>query len=189
MLLDITKGWVTYRDAYKAETNPRSKAILAVMMDHIKWEVLGQPDRILESVSPDAVYRFYGLGSATEMHGKAEIKEFYQGLADSGANELQLDIEHLSVVDWGLSAHGVWHQVYPGSALLAPDNLVRSDAVDDADAHYLVSQRMAWFFPFTEGEAPQLLGEIVYFEQAPCAIRKLAEGERVFEPVNEASFA
>ncbi|MGI9325376.1 MAG: nuclear transport factor 2 family protein [Pseudomonadales bacterium] len=188
MLLDITKGWITYRDAHAAESNPRSKAILAVMMDHIKWEVLGQPDRILESVSPDAVYRFYGLGSTTEMHGKDEIRTFYQGLADSGANELQLDIDHLAVADWGLAAHGTWHQVYPGSALLADDNLVRSDAVDDAAAKYLVSQRMAWFFPFTQDDPPLLLGEVVYFEQAPCDIRKLATGEQVFEPVDESSF-
>lgn len=188
MQLDVRKGWASYRDAWQRETNPRRKAILAVMMEHIKWEVLGQPDRILESVSPDAVYRFYGLGNTTEMHGKVEIRAFYQGLADSGANVLQLDIEHLGVNDWGIAAHGIWHQVYPGSALTGEGGLVRSDDVDDPSARYLVSQRMAWFFPFTDDASPMLLGEIVYFEQAPCGIRKLAVGEELFGEVNEASF-
>lgn len=189
MQLDLRKGWLTYRNAWLSEPNPRKKAILAVMMDHIKWEVLGQPDRILESVSPDAVYRFYGLGATTEMHGLAEIRAFYQGLADNGANVLQLDIEHLAVADWGIAAHGVWHQVYPGASLTSAGNLVRSDTVDDPSASYLVSQRMAWFFPFTADDAPLLLGEIVYFEQAPSAIRKLGSGEVVFGEMNEAVFS
>ena len=188
MMLDMLKGWRAYKEAFEAETNPRSKAILAVMMDHIKWEVLGQPDRILASVSEDAVYRFYGLGIPTEYHGKAAIRGFYQGLAESGANELQLDIERLAVADWGLAADGVWHQVYLGTALQAQDNLVRSDSVDDPDAQYLVSQRMAWFFPFTNDEAPMLLGEIVYFEQVPCAIRKIGSDEQVFESITEFDF-
>lgn len=189
MQLDLRKGWLAYRNAWMTEQDPRKKAILAVMMDHIKWEVLGQPDRILESVSPDAVYRFYGLGTTTEMIGLSEIRSFYQGLADNGANVLQLDIDHLAVADWGIAAHGVWHQVYPGKSLTSEGNLVRSDAVDDVSAHYLVSQRMAWFFPFTPENPPLLLGEIVYFEQSPSAIRKLKPGEVVFAELNEAVFS
>lgn len=189
MRLDVRKGWVSYRDAHARAQDPRHRAILAVMMEHIKWEVLGQPDRILESVSDDAVYRFHGLAATTEMHGKAEIRAFYQGLADSGANVLQLDIEHLAVGDWGLAAHGIWHQVYPGAALTGDGGLVHSDSVDDPAASYLVSQRMAWFFPFTADDAPLLLGEIVYFEQSPCDIRKLEPGEMVFDEVSEALFA
>ncbi|MEZ5596887.1 MAG: hypothetical protein R3E84_10910 [Pseudomonadales bacterium] len=187
--LDVRKGWAAYKAAHDVETNPRRRAILEVMMDHIKWEVLGQPDRILESVSPEAVYRFYGLSATTEMHGKDAIRGFYQGLADSGANVLQLDIEHLAVGDWGLAAHGVWHQVYPGSALAGDGGLVHSDQVDDVHARYLVSQRMAWFFPFTNDDPPLLLGELVYFEQTPFGVRKLAPGEEVFDEVTEGSFS
>jgi hypothetical protein len=188
-MLDLRKGWDAYDAAYREEEDPRRRAILAVMKDHLKWEVLGQPDRILESVSQDAVYRFYGLGQTVEYRGLEEIRAFYQGLADSGANVLQLDIEHLAVADWGLAAHGIWHQVYPGSALSGPDGLVQDSSVDDADANYLVSQRMSWFFPFSDHEQPMLLGEIVYFEQQPCAIRKLESHEVVISEVSEDVFA
>lgn len=188
-MLDLRKGWEAYDAAWRTESAPRRKAILAVMKEHLKWEVLGQPDRILESVSPDAVYRFYGLGQTVEYRGLAEIRDFYQELADSGANVLQLDIEHLAVADWGLAAHGIWHQVYPGSALLGPDGLVRDASVDDAEARYLVSQRMSWFFPFSDDEQPLLLGEIVYFEQQPSDIRKLEAHEVVVAEVSEAVFS
>lgn len=191
MLLDLRKGWQSYQDAFLAETNPRRKAILGVMKEHIKWEVLGQPDKILESVSPAAVYRFYGLGQVTEFHGLDEIRAFYFNLADSGANVLQLDIHNLAVADWGLAAHGVWHQVYPGSSLLGDGGvgLVQDSTVDDPDASYLVSQRLSWFFPFDESPEPLLLGEIVYFEQTPCAIRKLRGDEVVIDELSEEVFA
>ncbi len=189
MLLDLRKGWTTYDEAFQKEQDPRRKKILGVMKEHIKWEVLGQPDRILESVSPDAVYRFYGLGETTEMHGLDEIRAFYQGLADTGANVLQLDIEHLAVADWGISAHGVWHQPYPGEVLLAEGGLVSGEGIDDPDALYLVSQRMGWFFPFTEGDEPLLLGEIVYFDKIACAVEKIPEGTVISEPLSEAVFS
>ena len=189
MLLDLRKGWATYDAAWRAETNPRRKKILAVLKEHIKWEVLGQPDKVLESVCADPVYRFYGLAQETVMRGRDEIRAFYQGLADTGANVLQLDIEHLAVADWGLSAHGIWHQVYPGSSLIGPGGLVQDDSVDDPDASYLVSQRMSWFFPFTDDEEPLLISEIVYFEQKPCAVRKLAPGETVFPKLDESVFS
>lgn len=188
-LLDVRKGWDSYDQAFRDEPIPRRRAILAVMKEHLKWEVLGQPERILESVSPDAVYRFYGLGATVEYHGHDEIRGFYEGLAASGANVLQLDIEHLAVADWGLAADGVWHQVYPGSALAGPDGLVQDSSVDDPDASYLVSQRMSWFFPFSDDDAPLLLGEIVYFDQRPCAVRRLDAGDLVVGEVSEAAFA
>src|SRR5690606_27739510 len=109
----------------------------------------------------------YGLGQTVEYRGLNEIRGFYQGLADSGANVLQLDIEHLAVADWGLAAHDVRHQPYAGADLVGPGGLVQDDSVDDPDATYLVSQRMGWFFPFTTDDPPLLLGEIVYFEQQP----------------------
>jgi hypothetical protein len=188
MLMDVRKGWLRYRDAWLAETRPRCKAILAQMMEHIKWEVLGVPEGVLKTVAPGAVYRFYGTGRTLEWHDTGEIRGFYQGLADSGANVLQLDIEYLAVADWGLAANGVWHQVYPGEQLTG-GGLVKSDAVDDVNAKYLVSQRMSWFFPFNHEDPPRLTAELVYLEPTPCAIRKVAPGEDLFGPVSEASFS
>lgn len=188
MVMDVRKGWARYRDAYLAETRPRCKAILAQMMEHIKWEVLGKPDGVLKTVAPGAVYRFYGAGKPLEWHDTGEIRGFYQGLADSGANVLQLDIEYLAVADWGLAANGVWHQIYPGSQLTG-GGLVTSDQVDDVNAKYLVSQRMSWFFPFNHEDPPRLTAELVYLESTPCAIRKVAPGEEVFGTVTEASFS
>lgn len=108
-------------------------------------------------------------------------------MADTGANVLQLDVENMLVDDRAIAAQGVWHQVYTGAGL-SGGGLASSDSVDDPDARYLTSHRMAWFFPYSDDEEPLLMGEIVYLHPGLEGIRKLAEGEEVFAPIDEHSF-
>jgi hypothetical protein len=70
-----------------------------------------------------------------------------------------------------------------------PDKLPNGFVPDDADARYLVSSRLAWFFPFTEEEVPKLISEIVYFDPIPTAIRKLETDEVLYETLDETVFA
>jgi hypothetical protein len=186
-VLDLNKGWRAYDDAQKATDNSRHKAILETMKDHIKWEVLGHPEKVLETVADGGSYHFYGLGDYIEFPDYESIKGFYQSMVDNGTNVLQLDIDHLAVADWGIAAHGTWHQAFPMADL--PDKLPNGFVPDDADARYLVSSRLAWFFPFTEDEVPKLISEIVYFDPVPTAIRKLDADEVLYETLDETVFA
>jgi len=188
-VLDQIGGWAAYARLHKAQTSPRRQAMLANMMDHVKWEILGEPDRLLEGVHPEAEYRFYGLGGdALVMTGHEQIRPFYQQMADTGGNVLQQDVDHLVIDDDVIVGHGVWHHVMPGTELTGEGLSARNDAVDDVDASYLVSQRYAWFLPYSHDEVPLLLNEIVYFHPPLLAIRKLAPGEVVFEQVTEDMF-
>jgi hypothetical protein len=185
--LDEIKGWRAYAELRETETNPRRRKMLANMMDHYKWECLGEPDKLLEGVHPEAHYRFYGGPEVLHIRGHDEIRAFYQGMADSGANRLQLDVDNMLVDDEVVSAHGTWHQVQYGHTLQG-DGLATSDVVDDPDARYLTSQRMAWFMPYSDDEEPLLTAEIVFFHPAPLEVRKLAEGEEVFGKLTEDMF-
>lgn len=70
-----------------------------------------------------------------------------------------------------------------------PEKLPDGFVPDDPDARYLVSSRLAWFFPFTEDEVPKLISEIVYFDPIPTTIRKLGTDEVPYEALDEAVFA
>jgi hypothetical protein len=188
-MMDQLKGWRTYARLHDEQTDPRRKAMVANMMDHYKWEVLGQPDRLLEGLHPDTHYRFYGLAGGTrELRGRSEVRAFYQSLKDSGANVLQLDIHHLLVDDEAVAGYGVWHQVYTGAAATGEGSLIKSDEIDDPDGRYLISQPQAWFMPYSDDEVPLLLGEIVFFNSEPLTVRKLADGEEVFGDLTEDMF-
>lgn len=187
-MLDQVAGWTAYARLHAVEENPRRKAMLANIMEHYKWEVLGEPDRLLEGVHPDAVYSFYGFGGeAIVMKGHDEIRPFYQHMAETGANVLQQDVDHLLLNDEVISGHGVWHQVQPGRDLLG-GGTATSDVVVDPDGRYLISQRYAWFLPYSDDEVPMLMGEIVYFHPPLLSIRKLAPGEEVFGKLTEDMF-
>lgn len=96
-MLDQIEGWRHYARLHAKETDPRRKAMLANMLDHVKWEILGEPDRLLDGVHPDAVYSFYGLGGdALVMKGHDEIRPFYQQMADTGGNVLKQDVDNLT---------------------------------------------------------------------------------------------
>jgi len=43
------------------------RAILDTMKEHLKWEVLGYPDKVLETVAEDGSYHFYGLGGYMQL--------------------------------------------------------------------------------------------------------------------------
>ena len=187
--LDQLKGYRDYARFADEQTDPRHEKIVRVMMEHYKWEVLGQPDGVMKTLVPDPHYRFYGLRSSFELRGLAEVRPFYEELATSGANVLQLDMEYLLVNDTCLAGSGVWHQVYRGETVMAEGGLVSSDQITDPDGRYLLSQAMGWFMPFNSDEEPLMLGELVYLHSEPLSVRKLAEGEEVFEPVTQADFA
>ena len=180
-VLDLKKGWDAYDQAARKADNPRHKAILETMKEHYKWEVLGRPDKVLETVAEEGVYKFWGLGSYVELGNFEEIRGFYQSMVDDGTNVLQLDLDHLAVADWGLAAHGTWHQAFPGSKVPVVE-------VDDPEASYLVSARLAWFFPFTDGAYPKLISELVYFDPMPTAVRKLDPSERLYDELSEDLF-
>lgn len=122
------------------------------------------------------------------MKGHDEIRPFYQQMADSGGNVLQQDVDNLLVDDEAVAGHGVWHHVMPGSELTGDGLSASHEAVDDLHANYLVSQRYAWFMPYSHDEVPMLLGEIVYFHPPLLDIRKLAPDEVVFESITEDMF-
>lgn len=188
-MLDQIEGWAAYARLHATETSPRRKAMLANMMDHYKWEVLGEPRRLLEGVHPDAVYHFYGLGGdAVEMHGHSEIEPFYEQLAATGANILQQDVDNLLLDDEVLAGQGVWHHVMPGKELTGEGLSAPHPTVDDVSADYLVSQRYAWFMPYSADEVPLLMGEIVYFHPPLLSVRKVEPGEVLFEKVTEEMF-
>lgn len=140
-VLDLKKGWDSYDELARKTENPRHKAILEVMKEHLKWEVLGYPDKVLETVADGGVYKF-----------------------------------------WGIAAHGTWHQAFPGDK-------VPVVKVDDPSAKYLVSSRLAWFFPFSEGPEPKLVSELVYFDPAPTAVRKLDPSEKLYDELSEDVFS
>ena len=144
VLIDPKVTWTKVEARLAAEQDPTRRRNLATVFAHMKAEAIGDLDGLLETLSDDVHYHFYG-STDPDPTGKAGVRQFYESFIAAGATRLQLDIDRLVVDDTCVVTEGVMRMAYPGRTLAA-----RGVAVDDPDAFYLYEARMAVFWPFDE---------------------------------------
>jgi hypothetical protein len=143
-------------------TDPRQQAILRNFRRHAMLEVSGRWPEILapELTNPHPVYRIADGEQTTVFDGPDEVANFYRGMTDAGLNILVPVSEKIAVADWGLAVESLLGQIVPGHLMLA----VMGERVDNLDAHYLVTHKVANIWPYDDDA--KLLGENVYLDRA-----------------------
>jgi hypothetical protein len=149
-------------------SNPDHRAMLENFKAHMTAEIGCDLEGIMATMTPHPVYHSYsgnGPDHVVHVNGRDQNRAMYQGIFDEGTSVLQLDIDRLTVADWGIAGDGVIRIINPGKVLAA-----RGMEIDDEGAHYLVSNRMAWFLPYEHG---LMAGEDTYLDQSTTEIVKL----------------
>lgn len=144
MLIDPTITWRLAESRLAAETEPRRRAILTTMIAHMRAEAAADVDAIMATVSPNASYRNLGASPVDRApKNPAEIRAFYQRLADGDCYRQALDVDTITLDSDTAFIQGHMRMAYPGRivALMGRD-------VDDPDAYYLYESRMAIFWAF-----------------------------------------
>jgi hypothetical protein len=155
-------------------SDPDHRAMLENFKAHMTAEITCDIEGIMATMTPHPVYHSYSGRTPDEVvhvNGREQNRAMYQGIFDEGSSVLQLDIERLSVADWGIAGDGVIRIINPGKVLAS-----RGIDVDDEDAFYLVSNRIAWFLPYDHG---LMGGEDTYVDPATTEIVKLESSEVV----------
>jgi hypothetical protein len=151
------------------------RAMLENFKAHLRAEISRDLEALMATMSSHPVYRAYGASSqagskVVYIDGRDENRVFYEKMFDQRKNVFELQIERLSVDDWGIAGDGVLRTVTPGVVLAK-----RMTDVDEA-GHYLVSNRMAWFLPYEDG---LMCGEDTYIDLASTEVIKLDPAEVV----------
>jgi ketosteroid isomerase-like protein len=144
VLIDPKVTWAKVEARLATEKDPTLRRNLATVFAHMKAESIGDLDGLLETLSDDVQYHFYG-SPEPDPTGKAGVRQFYENFIAGGATRLQLDIDRLVVDDTCVVTEGVMRMAYPGRTLAA-----QGVVVDDPDAFYLYEARMAVFWPFDD---------------------------------------
>jgi hypothetical protein len=175
-VIDQAVTWRKVEERLEVETDPILRRNLEVLLAHMKAEMAGDVDGLLETLSDEVHYHAYGSPDPlTSPVGKDGVRGFYERFIASGAGRLQLDIDRLVVDRDCILTEGVMRMAYPGRTLQA-----MGITVDDADAHYLYEARMATLWPFDADGL--VLGEDTYTGSdgfAGIAERKLDEADIV----------
>jgi hypothetical protein len=143
-------------DALLAKTdNPKHRHIVKNYRRHGLLEVSGRWSEILipEMVVDEPRYRLMEGGNTLFLDGMAQVREFYRGMADAGANVFGALQEEVAVTDWGIFTEGLFASVQPGTApALAGDDV-------DPERTYQISTWVSFAWPYRDGV---LVGEHVY---------------------------
>ncbi len=159
-------SWLPLEERANDVSNPRHKAMLTQVRDHMCFEIKGQLEELLGTLSPRANYHFYG-NAMMNINGPAGIREFYTGLIASGANQFEVDIEKIVVDDDNVVTEGKVRQIYTAREVAAMGVAeVNGEALSD-DGLYLTSTQLITVWPVDDDGL--LLGEDVYLASDPFA--------------------
>lgn len=179
-VVDPSRMVATIDAAIASAAKPEHVTILENFKRHYTAELVCDMDGVLETMVDDPLYREWGTGNPTPhennvtVKGPDENRAYYQGAFDLGASIFEIDHDRFAVTDWGVVGDGDIRIILPGPMVkaFAPHH---EGAIDDT-AHYLVSYRIAYFFPYRDGKC---VGEDLYHDRTTAVVRKLDPGEVV----------
>ena len=143
-VIDQHTTWAKVEARLATETDPVLRHNLELLLQHMKAEATLDMERLMATVSEDALYQNFSPGG-TDLVGKAAVQQFYEQFAASGAHRLHLDVDRLGVDRHCILTEGLMRMAYPGRTLAA-----RGIEVDDVDAYYLYEARMAIVWPIAD---------------------------------------
>jgi len=173
--MDPTKGYRAVEARLARVSDPRQRAMLECLRDHLLAEAEGDFELLLSTLSADPQYHFWidGSGFGAGPRGLDAVTSHYTQLYDEHRNVCEYDIDRIVVDDDTIVTEGWFDQIFPGAILRK-----RGAQVDDPDAVYAHRMRLVLVWPFDENA--KLLGEDSYANGvmfAPENIRKLAKDE------------
>jgi hypothetical protein len=145
-LIDPRVTWSKVEERLETEQDPVLRRNLETLLTHMKAEMAGDVDGLIDTLTENPAYHAYGNDDpATNPVGRDGVRAFYERFIASGAGQLQLDIDRLVVDKQCILTEGLMRIAYPGRTLQA-----MGIDVDDPDAYYLYEARMATLWPFDE---------------------------------------
>ncbi|MBY0401193.1 nuclear transport factor 2 family protein [Myxococcota bacterium] len=173
--LDPTKGYRAVEERLDRTKDPRRRAVLACLRDHLLAEATGNFELLLSTLAPDPHYHFWvdGSGFGEGPRGLAAVRSHYEQLFEEGRSVCEYDIDRIVVDDDVVVTEGFFDQLFPGRILRK-----RGAVIDDPEAVYSHRMRLLLIWPFDTNA--RLIGEDSYANGAMYQaenIRKLSAAE------------
>jgi len=152
-------------------TTPLHRAMLLNFWRHVHLEGAGEFERIVadDMMVEEPVYRVTWGVTPAVITGRDGVLAFYNSVGDS---VLWHSDDRLSVADWGICDEITFHQLAKGGDLRAVGY-----EVEDDDAHYHVSSRQAFIWPYDD--RARLVGEHLYEDKTSLEIEAVAPEEAI----------
>lgn len=168
----MSPGWQPLLDALEAATDEREKHALALVAEHVVAEVEGDIERVLATLVPNPVYRFWGVGTnRSVLDGPDKVRGFYDVLVGTGKHRLDYVLDRVVANASTVVTEGVIHHVLDGADLLG-----RVTTPVEAGRWYHVTYQSLIVWPIDDATG-LLTGEEVYLGEEHTVVREIAPEE------------
>lgn len=167
-----TPGWQPLLDAISAATDPAVEKALSLVAEHIIAEIDGDIDRVLATLVPCPVYRFWGVGTKrSSLEGSQPVRGFYDVLVGTGKNRLDYVLDRVVADATTVITEGVVHHVVDGADL---EGRVSTPVLGGHWYHIAYRALIVWPVDAASG---LLAGEEAYLGEEHRVVREIAPEE------------
>jgi hypothetical protein len=164
---DPERSWQALEKEIASEADARCRALLEKVRNHMRSEIRGEFDALMDTLVDDPQYHLWGLGPDLGPKGRDAVATFYTDMIASGGNHFEFEIRRIVVDHDSVVTEGVMKVLMSGAALLASGVEEVSDSPVESDARYVSSNQILTVWPMAEDG--RIRGEDIYFGSPPLS--------------------
>ncbi len=154
------QSWLALEERAAAETNPRRKQLLTEVRNHMEYEITGQLDALMGTLTAAPIYHFWG-SEPSVLEGFDAVRGFYQDMFARGGQQFEVVVERIVVDDDAVITEGQVKIVHKGETLLAMGRHELDGEPLQASDLLLTTAQLVTVWPAdADGK---LIGEDIYF--------------------------
>jgi hypothetical protein len=162
---DPDSSWAPLEKRIAEEDDPQRRALLEEVRNHMKSEIQGRFDELMDTLTAEPQYHLWGVGEENGPKGREAVSTFYKNMFAGGGNRFHFDIRRIVVDRDCVVTEGAMIQPMAGAIVVASG----VEAVDgepvDTGAEYLAEWQLLTVWP--ADDAGKLIGEDIYFGSPP----------------------
>lgn len=164
-IFDPDRSWEALERRMETETDPRRRALLAQVRDHMRTEIKGQLEPLMATLTDEPRYHFHGLGFDMGPKGREAVHDFYRDMIEGGGNRFMFDIQRIVVDDHAVVTEGFMRTSTRGADLLASGVTEVEGSPVESDADYIAESLILTVWP--ADDEGRLIGEDIWFGSPP----------------------
>src|SRR5262245_30846612 len=117
--IDPHRSWLPLAARAADEKDPRTRALLTLVRDHMEHEIKGDLERLMATLGEHPVYHFRGTPAPGVLDGRGTVEAFYRGMFATGGQQFEVVIEKIVADPDNVVTEGFVKQAHKGEVLLA----------------------------------------------------------------------
>ncbi len=160
-------SWLPLEARAKTESDPRVRALLTAVRDHMEHEIRGDLPALMATLTAAPLYHFWNPVGSFVLEGREAVSGFYRNMIAAGGNQFEVVVAKIVADRANVITEGQVKQVQTGAALLAAGRTEVGGTAVKPDDLFLTCAQLVTVWP---GDVDgKLVGEDIYFGEDALA--------------------